>query len=135
MEETKLGSFKEQYQKNKKEMIRSKKSKIVSLELMENLKSTKDGFQIEIELCFDVENSIQKIVFNQGILLSYKISKFIEKEKFKIFNAFELKSITEIEYTTAFFILNLFVNNEIEKTLNENSERKSNYNLYNISLN
>ena len=130
-----LGSFKEQYQENKRQLIKSKKGKIVSLQLIEDLKTKKDVIDIDIELYFEVEKSIQKIIFNQGILLPYKFSKFVEKAKFNLFHARQIDAISEEELNILFFALNLLINNEIRDLLVENCKVKSNWDISKISLN
>jgi hypothetical protein len=134
MRKIELGSFKEQYQYNKKQMIKSKNGKIVSMQLLEELKSKKQIINFNVEMSFEVEKSIQKIVFNQGILLPYRFSKFIEKAKFNLFHAKEIGGMTEEELNVSFYGLNLLINYEIKQLLSVYDDN-SQFELMNISLN
>jgi hypothetical protein len=134
MRKIELGSFKEQYQYNKKQMIKSKNGKIVSMQLLEELKSKKHIINFDVEMSFEVEKSIQKIVFNQGILLPYRFSKFIEKAKFNLFHAKQIGGMTQEELNTSFYALNLLINYEIKQLLSVYDDN-SQFELMNISLN
>ena len=129
-----LGSFKEQYQYNKKEMIKSKNGKVVSLQLIEELKSKKQIINFDVKISFEVEQSIQKKVFNQGILLPYRFSKFIEKAKFNLFHAEQIGGMTEEELNVSFYALNLLINYEIKQLLSVYDDN-SQFELMSISLN
>lgn len=134
MRKIELGSFKEQYKYNKKQMIKSKNGKIVSMQLLEELKSKKHIINFDVEMSFEVEKSIQKIVFNQGILLPYRFSKFIEKAKFNLFHAKQIGGMTQEELNTSFYALNLLINYEIKQLLSVYDDN-SQFELMNISLN
>lgn len=129
-----LGSFKEQYQYNKKEMIKSKNGKVVSLQLIEELKSKKQIINFDVKISFEVEQSIQKKVFNQGILLPYRFSKFIEKAKFNLFHAEQIGGMTEEQLSLSFYALNLLINYEIKQLLSVYDDN-SQFELMSISLN
>jgi hypothetical protein len=82
MKKLSLAEYQEQYELNKLQMIKSKKGKIVSLKLLEDLKNPNSVFDINVSVLFNPEICLQKHVFNQGFLLPYKFSKELEKAKF-----------------------------------------------------
>lgn len=105
MEKPNLGSYKEQFKKNKLELIKIKKGRVVGLELIENLKLNPNT-EINIQVIFNDIDSVQKTVFNQGILLPYKFSKDIEKVKFYLFNLRDSKLIKKSDFNYQLTMLN-----------------------------
>ena len=117
MEKLTLGSYQEQYKANKLQMIKSKKGRIVSLELLEDLKKTDSNIDIDVNVVFNPKICIQKHLFNQGFLLPYKFSKDLEKAKLTLFLLKDNEHISESEFKISLFELNEKVNKEIDKIL------------------
>ena len=123
MEKLTLGSYQEQYKANKLQMIKSKKGRIVSLELLEDLKKTDSNVDIDVNVVFSPKICIQKHLFNQGFLLPYKFSKDLEKAKLTLFLLKDNEHISESEFKISLFELNEKVNKEIDKILVKYTEQ------------
>lgn len=123
MEKLTLGSYQEQYKANKLQMIKSKKGRIVSLELLEDLKKTNSNIDIDINVVFSPKICLQKHLFNQGFLLPYKFSKDLEKAKLTLFLLKDNEHISESEFKISLFELNEKVNKEIDKILVKYTEQ------------
>ena len=123
MEKLTLGSYQEQYKANKLQMIKSKKGRIVSLELLEDLKKTDSNVDIDVNVVFSPKICLQKHLFNQGFLLPYKFSKDLEKAKLTLFLLKENEHISESEFKISLFELNEKVNKEIDKILVKYTEQ------------
>ena len=123
MEKLTLGSYQEQYKANKLQMIKTKKGRIVSLELLEDLKKTDSNVDIDVNVVFSPKICLQKHLFNQGFLLSYKFSKDLEKAKLTLFLLKENEHISESEFKISLFELNEKVNKEIDKILVKYTEQ------------
>lgn len=123
MEKLTLGSYQEQYKANKLQMIKSKKGRIVSLELLEDLKKTDSNIDIDVNVVFSPKICLQKHLFNQGFLLPYKFSKDLEKAKLTLFLLKENEHISESEFKISLFELNEKVNKEIDKILVKHTEQ------------
>ncbi len=123
MEKLTLGSYQEQYKANKLQMIKTKKGRIVSLELLEDLKKTNSNIDIDVNVVFNPKICIQKHLFNQGFLLPYKFSKNLEKAKLTLFLLKENEHISESEFKISLFELNEKVNKEIDKILVKYTEQ------------
>ena len=123
MEKPTLGSYQEQYKANKLQMIKTKKGRIVSLELLEDLKKTNSNIDIDVNVVFSPKICLQKHLFNQGFLLPYKFSKQLEKAKLTLFLLKENEHISESEFKISLFELNEKVNKEIDKILVKYTEQ------------
>ncbi len=123
MEKLTLGSYQEQYKANKLQMIKTKKGRIVSLELLEDLKKTDSNIDIDVNVVFNPKICLQKHLFNQGFLLPYKFSKDLEKAKLTLFLLKENEHISESEFNISLFELNEKVNKEIDKILVKYTEQ------------
>ena len=123
MEKLTLGSYQEQYKANKLQMIKTKKGRIVSLELLEDLKKTDSNIDIDVNVVFNPKICLQKHLFNQGFLLPYKFSKDLEKAKLTLFLLNENEHISESEFKISLFELNEKVNKEIDKILAKYTEQ------------
>lgn len=123
MEKLTLGSYQEQYKANKLQMIKTKKGRIVSLELLEDLKKTDSNIDIDVNVVFSPKICLQKHLFNQGFLLPYKFSKDLEKAKLTLFLLNENEHISESEFKISLFELNEKVNKEIDKILAKYTEQ------------
>jgi hypothetical protein len=123
MEKLNLGSYQEQYKANKLQMIKTKKGRIVSLELLEDLKKTDSNIDIDVNVVFSPKICIQKHLFNQGFLLPYKFSKDLEKAKLTLSLLKDNEHISESEFKTCLFDLNEKVNKEIDKILIKYTEQ------------
>ena len=121
MKKLNLGSYQEQYELNKQQMIKSKKGRIVSLQLLEDLSKKDSNVDIDINVVFAQKICLQKHLFNQGFLLPYKFSKELEKAKFTLFLLRENDHISEKDYRISLFELNEIINQEINKILKKNS--------------
>jgi hypothetical protein len=121
MKNLNLGSYQEQYELNKLQMIKSKKGRIVSLQLLEDLSKKGSFVDININVVFNPEICLQKHLFNQGFLLPYKFSKQLEKAKFTLFLLRENDHISKKDYRISLFQLNESINQEISKILEKNS--------------
>jgi hypothetical protein len=132
MEKLNLGSYQEQYKANKLQMIKTKKGRIVSLELLEDLKKTDSNIEIGVNIVFDPKICIQKHLFNQGFLLPYKFSKDLEKAKLTLFLLIENDHISESEFKISLFELNEKLNREIHKILIKYNEKD--WNFYEIKM-
>jgi len=121
MKNLNLGSYQEQYELNKLQMIKSKKGRIVSLQLLEDLSKKGSIVDININVVFNSEICLQKQLFNQGFLLPYKFSKQLEKAKFTLFLLRENDHISKKDYRISIFQLNESINQEISKILEKNS--------------
>lgn len=122
MEKPNLGSYKEQFKKNKLELIKIKKGRVVGLELIENLKLNPNT-KICIEVVFNDIDSVQKIVFNQGILLPYKFSKDIEKVKFYLYNLRDSKLIKKNHFNSQLTMLNEAVCYQIREIIEKQNNK------------
>lgn len=123
MEKLTLGSYQEQYKANKLQMIKTKKGRIVSLELLEDLKKTDSNIDIDVNVVFNPKICLQKHLFNQGFLLPYKFSKDLEKAKLTLFLLKDNEHISESEFKISLFELNEKVNKEIDKILVKYTEQ------------
>lgn len=123
MEKLTLGSYQEQYKANKLQMIKTKKGRIVSLELLEDLKKTDSNIDIDVNVVFSPKICLQKHLFNQGFLLPYKFSKDLEKAKLTLFLLKDNEHISESEFKISLFELNEKVNKEIDKILVKYTEQ------------
>ena len=123
MEKLKLGSYQEQYEINKLQMIKTKKGRIVSLHILEDLKKTDSNVDIDVNVVFSPKICLQKHLFNQGFLLPYKFSKNLEKAKLTLFLLKENEHISESEFNISLFELNEKVNKEIDKILVKYTEQ------------
>jgi hypothetical protein len=123
MEKLTLGSYQERYKANKLQMIKSKKGRIVSLELLEDLKKTDSNVDIDVNVVFSPKICLQKHLFNQGFLLPYKFSKDLEKAKLTLFLLKDNEHISESEFKISLFELNEKVNKEIDKILVKYTEQ------------
>lgn len=123
MEKLTLGSYQEQYKANKLQMIKSKKGRIVSLELLEDLKKTDSNVDIDVNVVFSPKICLQKHLFNQGFLLPYKFLKDLEKAKLTLFLLKDNEHISESEFKISLFELNEKVNKEIDKILVKYTEQ------------
>ena len=123
MEKLTLGSYQEQYKANKLQMIKTKKGRIVSLELLEDLKKTNSNIDIDVNVVFNPKICLQKHLFNQGFLLPYKFSKNLEKAKLTLLLLKENEHISESEFKISLFELNEKVNKEIDKILVKYTEQ------------
>ena len=85
MKKLSLAEYQEQYELNKLQMIKSKKGRIVSLQLLEDLSKKDSIVDVNINVVFNLKICLQKHLFNQGFLLPYKFSKQLEKAKFTLF--------------------------------------------------
>ena len=121
MKNLNLGSYQEQYELNKLQMIKSKKGRIVSLQLLEDLSKKDSNVDIDINVVFAPKICLQKHLFNQGFLLPYKFSKQLEKAKFTLFLLRENDHISKKDYRISLFQLNESINQEISKILKKNS--------------
>ena len=83
MENQEKINFKKIYKSNKKQMIKTEKGKIVGLDLIANIKDLKTDFIFNLEIEFNQDTSIQKMIANQGILLPYKFLCNIKREYYK----------------------------------------------------
>jgi hypothetical protein len=127
MEKLTLGSYQEQYKANKLQMIKSKKGRIVSLELLEDLKKIDSNIDIDVNVVFNPKICLQKHLFNQGFLLPYKFSKNLEKAKLTLLLLKENEHISESEFKISLFELNEKVNKEIDKILVKYTEQDWNF--------
>lgn len=118
-----LGSYKEQYKANKLQMIKTKKGRIVCLELLEELKKNNSTIDLDVNVVFNPEICLQKYIFNQGFLLPYKFSKDLEKAKLILFLLKDNEHISESEFKTCLFDLNQIINNEINKILKKHTKQ------------
>jgi hypothetical protein len=123
MEKLTLGSYQEQYKANKLQMIKTKKGRIVSLELLEDLKKPNSNIDIDVNVVFNPKICLQKHLFNQGFLLPYKFSKNLEKAKLTLLLLKENEHISESEFKISLFELNEKVNKEIDKILVKYTEQ------------
>lgn len=118
-----LGSYKEQYKANKLQMIKTKKGRIVCLELLEELKKIDSTIDLDVNVVFNPKICLQKYIFNQGFLLPYKFSKDLEKAKLILFLLKDNEHISESEFKTCLFDLNQIINNEIDKILQKHTKQ------------
>ena len=123
MEKLNLGSYQEQYKANKLQMIKTKKGRIVSLELLEELKKIDSTINLDVNVVFNPKICLQKYIFNQGFLLPYKFSKDLEKAKLILFLLKDNEHISESELKTCLFDLNEKLNNEIDKILQKHTKQ------------
>ena len=123
MKKLHLGSYQEQYKINKQQMIKDKKGRIVSLELLEELKKEEAVINIDVSITFDPETTLQKIVFNQGFLLPYKFSKEVEKAKFILFLLKDNEGISKKDFKIALFHLNQLINEQINTILQKHTKK------------
>ena len=123
MEKLHLGSYQEQYKINKQQIIKDKKGRIVSLELLEELKKEEAVINIDISISFEPETTLQKIVFNQGFLLPYKFSKEVEKAKFILFLLKDNEEISKKEFKISLFQLNQVINEQIDAILKKHTKK------------
>ena len=121
MKHLNLGSYQQQNILNNLKMIKSKKGRIVSLQLLEDLSKKGSIVDININVVFNSEICLQKQLFNQGFLLPYKFSKQLEKAKFTLFLLRENDHISKKDYRISIFQLNESINQEISKILEKNS--------------
>lgn len=121
MKNLNLGSYQEQYELNKQQMIKSKKGRIVSLQLLENLKNPNSVFDINVNVVFNSEICLQKHLFNQGFLLPYKFSKQLEKAKFLRFLLRKNKHISEKEFLISLEKLNQVIHEQIDQILKKHT--------------
>jgi hypothetical protein len=124
MKNLNLGSYQEQYELNKLQMIKSKKGRIVSLQLLEDLSKKDSNVDIDINVVFNPEICLQKHLFNQGFLLPYKFSKQLEKAKFILFLLRKNDHISEKDFVFSLKELNQVVYEQIDLILNMNSKNK-----------
>jgi hypothetical protein len=127
-------TFKEIYKSNKKQMIKIKKGKIIGLDLINKIKDLKSEFIFDLEMEFSKDIAIQKIVANQGILLPYKFSKYVEKAKLTLFILAQEEKISSEEIDIALHLLNDIINEQIKKIVLENTLNTSK-NFFNFSNN
>lgn len=123
MEKLILCSYQEQYKANKLQMIKTKKGRIVSLELLEELKKIDSTINLDVNVVFNPKICLQKYIFNQGFLLPYKFSKDLEKAKLILFLLKDNEHISESEFKTCLFDLNEKLNNEIDKILQKHTKQ------------
>lgn len=123
MKKLHLGSYQEQYEINKQQMMKDKKGRIVSLELLEELKKEEVVINIDVSITFDPKISLQKIVFNQGFLLPYKFSKEVEKAKFILFLLKDNEGISKKDFKIALFHLNQVINEQINTILQKHTKQ------------
>lgn len=123
MKKLHLGSYQEQYEINKQQMIKDKKGRIVSLELLEELKKEEAIIKIDVSITFEPETTLQKIVFNQGFLLPYKFSKEVEKAKFILFLLKDNEGISKKDFKIALFHLNQLINEQINTILQKHTKQ------------
>ncbi len=123
MKKLHLGSYQEQYEINKQQMIKDKKGRIVSLELLEELKKEDAIIKIDVSITFEPETTLQKIVFNQGFLLPYKFSKEVEKAKFILFLFRKNQHISEQEFKIGLYELNQVINEQINTILQKHTKQ------------
>ena len=123
MKKLHLGSYQEQYEINKQQIIKDKKGRIVSLELLEELKKEEVVINIDVSITFDPKISLQKIVFNQGFLLPYKFSKEVEKAKFILFLLKDNEGISKKDFKIALFHLNQVINEQINTILQKHTKQ------------
>ena len=133
MEKLNLGSYQEQYNSNKLQMIKTKKGRIVSLELLEDLKKKDSIVNIDVNVVFSPKICLQKYLFNQGFLLPYKFSKDLEKAKLTLFLLKENEHISESEFSISIFQLNEKLNKEINKILQKHT--KKNFEVSQVKIN
>jgi hypothetical protein len=112
-------TLKEIFKSNKKDMIKIKQGKIIGIDLLDKLKKSEYNLKFDIEIKFTLEESVQKMVMNQGFLLPYKFSKNIEKAKIILFLLLEKKQISNEEANIGFYQLNEFINLEIKHIINK----------------
>jgi hypothetical protein len=120
MKNLNLGSYQKQYELNKLQMIKSKKGRIVSLELLEDLSKKDSIVDVNIYVVFNPEICLQKHLFNQGFLLPYKFSKQLEKAKFLRFLLRKNKHISEKEFLVSLEELNKVIHKQIDQILKKN---------------
>ena len=123
MEKLTLGSYQEQYKANKLQMIKSKKGRIVSLELLEDLKKPNSNIDIDVNVVFNPKICIQKHLFNQGFLLPYKFSKNLEKAKLTLFLLRDNEDISKKYFEIALFKLNELINEQINILLQKHTNQ------------
>lgn len=123
MKKLHLGSYQEQYEINKQQMIKDKKSRIVSLKLLQELKKEEAIINIDVSITFEPETTLQKIVFNQGFLLPYKFSKEVEKAKFILFLLRKNQHISEQEFQIGLYQLNQVINEQINTILQKHTKQ------------
>ena len=123
MKKLHLGSYQEQYEINKQQMIKDKKSRIISLKLLQELKKEEAIINIDVSITFEPETTLQKIVFNQGFLLPYKFSKEVEKAKFILFLLRKNQHISEQEFQIGLYQLNQVINEQINTILQKHTKQ------------
>lgn len=121
MKKLNLAEYQEQYKANKLQMIKSKKGKIVSLNLLEDLKNPNAVFDINVNVLFTPEICLQKHLFNQGFLLPYKFSKELEKAKFVLFLLRKNKHISGKEFLVSLEELNQVIHEQIDQILKKHT--------------
>lgn len=122
MENKEKKFFKEIYQANKNQMIKIKEGKIIGLDLIAKIKNSKSTFSFNLEIEFKLDVPIQKEVANQGFLLPYKFSKFIEKAKVTLFSLSNNNQISSELMKICFREFNQIINEEVEKILLQNTK-------------
>jgi hypothetical protein len=114
-------------------MIKSNKSRVVGMDLKEKLsKANETSLYIDIDMQFKRKTTIQKILLNQGILLSYKKAKYFEKRKFYIFNLIDEQEISESMQITLCGFLNLEINQVVSEVFKKAT--KSNFELTGVEF-
>ena len=121
MKKLNLAEYQEQYKANKLQMIKSKKGKIVSLNLLEDLKNPNAVLDIDVNVFFTPEICLQKYIFNQGFLLPYKFSKELEKAKFVLFLLRKNKHISGKEFRVSLEELNKIIHEQIDLILKKHT--------------
>ena len=132
MKHINLHSYKEQYKTNKKQMIKEKKGRIVSLELLEKIRNQDEIIDIDVSISFLPEISLQKVVLKEGFLLPYKFSKKIEKAKFVFFLLRKHNRISEEGLMNSLYELNQLINEEISIILQMHT--KNNWGVSEIKM-
>lgn len=122
MENKEKKFFKEIYQANKNQMIKIKEGKIIGIDLIAKIKNSKSTFSFNLEIEFKLDVPIQKEVANQGFLLPYKFSKFIEKAKVTLFSLSNNNQISSELMKICFREFNQIINEEVEKILLQNTK-------------
>lgn len=117
MGKAELLNVKKTYKSNKLQMVKSKKGKIIGLELSEKIKNIDSNTDITFDIEFNPNIPIQKIVMNQGILLPYKFSKRMEKSKLVLYFMYQNTDMDKDFLKKQFLILNEFIKMEIHKIL------------------
>jgi uncharacterized membrane protein len=122
MENQEKINFKKIYKSNKKQMIKIEKGKIVGLDLIANIKDLKTDFIFNLEIEFNQDTSIQKMIANQGILLPYKFSKMVEKIKLRLIFLSKKNVESSKFFDFSYDFLAQWIDLEVKKILNEDGK-------------